>query len=625
MATVAELVARISADTTALQRELNRASGQLKDFENTGAKATKSVNSGFLSLKNTLAGLGLAYIARDMINTAMAAEALQSRMLGASGNAEVAAHSLAFIRQESERLGLSFIESANSFAGFSAATLRSGLTLEQTKNTFLGVAEAARVFKLSQADTQLVFQALQQMASKGVVSMEEFRQQLGERLPIATSVAAKAMGVTEAELIKMIASGELAARDFLPRFGEAMRKEVAGSVEMAAKSVASNVARMQNALYDLKTTVAGGQFMAQFNDTLINLTKILQNQDIQKGLGEIVSIIGQLANVAVRAIAGLGGMFDAIDKKIKAAGEGIMAGLFGEEGLTALAKARGQNSDGLAKEIVATTVEGTAKAQKMMSEAGLNAFTLNPTAGASGGEEKDAFSGLAGGKNLDAELETLNDYWLTAEEQELAHHERRIMALQDYLETEKNLTADQRSQLENIQSEHQRVMTDMQEQQAKKQFENDKKKFTNLIAQASGANKTFFELNKIRAISEAVLSAKEAIQGAYAVGAKIGGPVLGAAFAATAAAATAANIASIASTSYGSSSSGGGSGGGGGGATPVQTVDEFGRNTNLSTNTRSTNVQITLQGSTFTDNQVRELIERINDQTGDNVSVRINR
>lgn len=64
-------------------------------------------------------------------------------------------------------------------------------------------------------------------------------------------------------------------------------------------------------------------------------------------------------------------------------------------------------------------------------------------------------------------------------------------------------------------------------------------------------NRAMFELNKAAALASAALDAREAITGSYKVGARIGGPKLGAAFAAAAAAAQASNIAAIASTSFG--------------------------------------------------------------------------
>ena len=49
--------------------------------------------------------------------------------------------------------------------------------------------------------------ALAQMASKGKVSMEELRQQLGESMVRAMAEVARGMGVTTEALIKMVENG----------------------------------------------------------------------------------------------------------------------------------------------------------------------------------------------------------------------------------------------------------------------------------------------------------------------------------------------------------------------------------------------------------------------------------
>ena len=53
--------------------------------------------------------------------------------------------------------------------------------------------------------------AIQQMAGKGVISMEELRQQLGEAVPTAMKDMADGLGVTMAQLAKMVGTGTLQA------------------------------------------------------------------------------------------------------------------------------------------------------------------------------------------------------------------------------------------------------------------------------------------------------------------------------------------------------------------------------------------------------------------------------
>jgi hypothetical protein len=76
-----------------------------------------------------------------------------------------------------------------------------------------------------------------------------------------------------------------------------------------------------------------------------------------------------------------------------------------------------------------------------------------------------------------------------------------------------------------------------------------------------------FELGKVASIANAVIKGYEAAVSSYAFGAKIGGPYLGAAFAAASILATANLINNIRSQHFG----GGGGGGGALGGAPVST------------------------------------------------------
>lgn len=56
------------------------------------------------------------------------------------------------------------------------------------------------------------------MAGKGVISMEELRQQLGEAIPTAAQDVAKALGMSVADMNKAIASGSVESKTALARF-----------------------------------------------------------------------------------------------------------------------------------------------------------------------------------------------------------------------------------------------------------------------------------------------------------------------------------------------------------------------------------------------------------------------
>lgn len=164
------------------------------------------------------------------------------------------AKEIEYLRGVTERLGLQFSTTAVAYGQFQAAAKGTSLEGEKARSVFESVAKASAVMGLSADKTSGVLQALQQMISKGTVQAEELRGQLGERLPGAFQIAAKAMGVTTAELGKMLEQGEVIASDFLPKFGKALEENLGGAAEKAAQRLDAAVNRFDNAWTRLKQT-----------------------------------------------------------------------------------------------------------------------------------------------------------------------------------------------------------------------------------------------------------------------------------------------------------------------------------------------------------------------------------
>ena len=107
--------------------------------------------------------------------------------------------------------------------------------------------------------------AVQQMISKGRVSSEELRRQLGERLPGAMNLAAKAMRMTTAELDKQIRLGNIAANDLLPRLATELNK-LTKSFDVNTIQGATN--KLQNAFTDLVQKLDVGGIYKKFLNAL---------------------------------------------------------------------------------------------------------------------------------------------------------------------------------------------------------------------------------------------------------------------------------------------------------------------------------------------------------------------
>jgi len=161
---------------------------------------------------------------------------------------------LKFAFEQANRLGLAQETTARSYMQLAASAKGTKLEGATVKEAFLGVAEASTALKLSQEQSEGAILAVTQMISKGKISAEELRRQMGERIPGAFNIAARAMGVTTQRLDKMISTGRITAEKFIPRFAAQLRKEFGPAAIKAAQDFAAIEQRFEN----LKLTMRQG-------------------------------------------------------------------------------------------------------------------------------------------------------------------------------------------------------------------------------------------------------------------------------------------------------------------------------------------------------------------------------
>ncbi|MCX7509401.1 tape measure protein, partial [Delftia tsuruhatensis] len=237
-----------------------QAAGQSRE----GADGVKSLAdaSGGLSANMGLAVRGIqAFLAMQVVNWAKdsavalydASAAAERLRIGLDfSSVRGSAAEIAYLRKTTFDLGLAFDSTAKAYQQFSAAARGTALEGEKSRAIFEAVAKASAVMGLSAENTSGVLLALQQMISKGTVQSEELRGQLGERLPGAFQTAARAMGVTTAELGKLLEQGKVVAEDFLPKFARELESSLGGAAEKAANRLDAAVNKFDNAWTRLK-------------------------------------------------------------------------------------------------------------------------------------------------------------------------------------------------------------------------------------------------------------------------------------------------------------------------------------------------------------------------------------
>lgn len=274
-------------------------SGALGTAHRNSAGATDQLSArvgNLTGLLGQMAGaLGAAFTFRELVTAAAQMEQLRSGLTAVTGDATKAGKELEFVRTVASRIGADVTEVGRAFLGLSAATKGTAVEGEPTRQVFEAVATAMGKAGKSSAETSNALQALAQMASKGTVQSEELRGQLGEALPGALNAAAKGMGITTAELMKLVEEGKIAASDIFPALTKGLN-ELYGSAP-AAQTLTQEITNIKNAVTDMAANIgdAGG------------LTALKKAAEIAQGVivGLDVSLVaaGKSIGVVLAAIA----------------------------------------------------------------------------------------------------------------------------------------------------------------------------------------------------------------------------------------------------------------------------------------------------------------------------------
>ncbi|HBQ1473674.1 TPA: tape measure protein [Klebsiella pneumoniae] len=140
--------------------------------------------------------------------------------------------------------------------------------------------------------------AVQQMSGKGVVSMEELRQQLGEAVPNAMKAMADAAGITMGELTKAVSSGTVEAKQALSLMFVGLRAENENAAKDMMQTYTGALAQLQTSF----TLFADGVGQAGYLDSL---TKGMKELSAVMNSAEGISFANSLGEGLTTAIDGL--------------------------------------------------------------------------------------------------------------------------------------------------------------------------------------------------------------------------------------------------------------------------------------------------------------------------------
>ena len=212
--------------------------------------------------------------------------------------------SLRFLSDLTRKYGTDLIGTTEAFAKFKAAAGASGIAVSEQERIFANVSKAMASFGISGGEATLTMMAITQMMSKGKVSSEELRRQLGERMPIAMQAMANAAGVSMGELDKLLKDGKLRSAEIMGRFSDELAKL---SGDTSTDNLESSLGRLKNAFTELTDALRIGEHfksaVEKVQNALDYLRTHLSNFYIWAGALLVGKLWGKFSNAWTQADA----------------------------------------------------------------------------------------------------------------------------------------------------------------------------------------------------------------------------------------------------------------------------------------------------------------------------------
>lgn len=276
-------------------------------------KGTNQIKAAFRSMQMQIltfaaalgaGGLGLTNLVSRFIDVARETNRVTTALKNVSGTMSQYADNQKYLLDLAKKYGLEINALTANYAKFTAAASISGMSMIDQRKVFESVSRACTAFGMSADDSNGVMLALSQMMSKGKISSEELRLQMGERLPVALQAMAKAAGISVAGLDKLLKQGKLMSKDVLPKFAEALNEMIPN---VDTDNLETSVNRLKNVFTEL---VNGTDIQSKYKALIDWLTNIVKSAaDNIKSIvtylvaAVLVMVTSRLVNKIISSIA----------------------------------------------------------------------------------------------------------------------------------------------------------------------------------------------------------------------------------------------------------------------------------------------------------------------------------
>jgi tape measure domain-containing protein len=285
----------------ALKTEIATIPGDKSQFDRLAEGANNLIGK-FGGVAAAAATVALAV--KPVIDAFVALESTTRILTQVTGSSAEAAKQIEFLRKTAMQSGQSFTETSQSYAKFAASALQAGLSTEKVQAAFKAVALASGNLGLSTDQAKRALEALSQMASKGTVSMEELRQQLGDSLPGILPALAKQLNLTGKELNDLVESGGLLASEAIPAITAALGK-LGPSSGGPVEGLVASFNRFKNVVTEAGTILLEGPLGKGVGALLTGLAGAFRDLTVVAvSASEAMNVVGKTIGLVAAALTG---------------------------------------------------------------------------------------------------------------------------------------------------------------------------------------------------------------------------------------------------------------------------------------------------------------------------------
>lgn len=182
--------------------------------------------------------------------------------------------------------------------------------IDDTKGSLDTLIDSVAAFGGTSDNLKRASVAIQQMAGKGVVSMEELRQQLGESVPTAIQAMADGLGTTYDELVKQISLGRVKAGPAITAMMDELERLFSGRAEAMMDTWSGAVAQFQTSIKNIAAAFGGLEdsgyaengYMSTLTNELRSLTDLMNSPGMIDSARELGHAMAEIAKAAAEGV-----------------------------------------------------------------------------------------------------------------------------------------------------------------------------------------------------------------------------------------------------------------------------------------------------------------------------------